>query len=205
MNKETEKVYLKYNQMYLDYASEYADYQTEATKNDFYSLLHCEFKKDLNDAVKRERRRLKAINKLYQMKLKAEKRILRLRKGGIDYTPEPSIDEKIREMVLSALTDFENKVPDIIINVLAEFFDIEQNDAVEQPTTDESEPVDEQTEEKQTSETVEEQASDDEESIEVEPDESEIEDGDAPENVEEQPTEKKPPKWYVPGGKSKKQ
>lgn len=108
MNKETEKIYLQYSARYVNHANQYADYMTGSTNNDLISLLKGEYKKDLKEVVKRERERLKVMNKFMKMKLRADKRILRYRKAGVDYDFAALIDERMKAATKEYLSEIYN-------------------------------------------------------------------------------------------------
>lgn len=108
MNKETKEIYLKYCQLYTNHANQYADLLTGSANHDFYSLLQSEYKKDLKETTKRERERLRAMNKLMKLKLRADKRILRSRKAGVDYDFTALIDERMKAATKEYLAEIFN-------------------------------------------------------------------------------------------------
>lgn len=122
MNKSTQELYVKYAQLYKAHANQYADMLTGSANNDFYLLLQSEYKKDLKEVIRREREQLKAINKLYKMKIKADRRILGKRKARVDF----ELDKIIAEQVKSNIDTY-----------LTELFAKEETEAVDEPVTDE--------------------------------------------------------------------
>ena len=95
MTKLTDELYLTYSQKLKHFADNFAAELTENAKNDVYTLVQSEFKKDLKDATKRERARIKAQTKLFKLKCRAEKKILRSRKSGVSYEEQPTIAEQV--------------------------------------------------------------------------------------------------------------
>lgn len=108
MNKETKEIYLKYCQLYTNHANQYADLLTGSANHDFYSLLQSEYKKDLKETTKRERERLKAMNKLMKLKLRADRRILRSRKASVDYDFTALIGERMKAATKEYLSEIFN-------------------------------------------------------------------------------------------------
>ncbi len=116
MNKSTQELYVKYAQLYKAHANQYADMLTGSANNDFYLLLQSEYKKDLKEVTRREREQLKAINKLYKMKVKADKRILSKRKARVNFELDKIIAEQVKSNIDTYLTELfakeENEVVD---------------------------------------------------------------------------------------------
>lgn len=104
MNKSTQELYVKYAQLYKAHANQYADMLTSSANNDFYLLLQSEYKKDLKEVIRREREQLKAINKLYKMKVKADKRILSKRKARVNFELDKIIAEQVKSNIDTYLT-----------------------------------------------------------------------------------------------------
>ena len=157
MNKEIEKIYLDYCKKYYHFSDEYADYMTEAFKGDLYSLFKNEYKKDINATAKKEVIRIKHMNELLKIKVRAERKVLKHRKGGVDYENEPTIEERIETAVRK---------------VLLEMFST-QNEPADDPAVDESEPLEDSTTE-ELSEKVVDIEHDEEQG--TEPEEGQIED-----------------------------
>lgn len=108
MNKETEKIYSQYCKIYINHSLQYADYLSGSANNDLCTLLQSEYKKDLKEVVRRERERLKIMNKFMKMKLRADKRILRCRKASVDYDFTALIDERMKTATKEYLAEIFN-------------------------------------------------------------------------------------------------
>ncbi len=186
MNKKLEQIYGEYCQEFNRFADNFANGLTNSIRDFSIDVIYKEYKKELKQQTLDDKLKIKAKNKMFKALQKAESKLVGIERADLwfenifqEYYTKGLLEPLVVNAVLF-LQKQELLVPKRLFaklsndELLADFtlaacnyLGWTQNDAAEQPTTDENETTNEQTEETETADSTEEQPQNEAESKDV--------------------------------------